>query len=54
MQRAMMGKGASRKIRAPELITEQGDKDEMDEDELDALIAKRGKVKDKSEYYIYI
>lgn len=49
MQRALMGKGASKKIRGPERIESADDRDdEMDEDERDAMIAKRIKEKPKS------
>lgn len=44
MQRALMGKGASKKIRAAELIRPEGQEDdELNEDEQDALFGKRRK-----------
>lgn len=50
MQRALMGKGASRKLRGPELIKPEGGSDEeLDEDEQDALFGKKVKVKPKRE-----
>lgn len=39
MQRVLMGKGASQKIRGPERLGD--DDDEMDEDEADSLTSKR-------------
>lgn len=48
MQRALMGKGASRKIRGPELIRPDGEEDdELNEDEQDALFGKRRKIPSK-------
>ena len=48
MQRALMGKGASKKIRAAELIKPDGaEDDELTEDEQDALFGKRRKVQPK-------
>jgi U3 small nucleolar RNA-associated protein 11 len=48
MQRALMGKGASRKIRGPELIKPDGEEgDELNEDEQDALFGKRRKAPPK-------
>jgi U3 small nucleolar RNA-associated protein 11 len=47
MQRALMGKGASRKIRGPELIKLDGEDDELNEDEQDALFGKRRKAPQK-------
>lgn len=48
MQRALMGKGASRKIRGAELIKPDGQPDdELNEDEQDALFGQRRKVKPK-------
>ncbi|KAG8858802.1 hypothetical protein FRB91_009303 [Serendipita sp. 411] len=48
MQRILMGKGASKKIHGPQLVkSDQPDMDEMDEDERDAMMAKRIKEKPK-------
>jgi hypothetical protein len=47
MQRALMGKGASRKIRGPELIKPDGEDGELNEDEQDALFGKRRKAPQK-------
>ena len=45
MQRVLMGKGASKKIRGPQRIeSEDTHGEDMDEDEQDAMIAKRIKV----------
>jgi hypothetical protein len=47
-----MGKGASRKLRGPELIKPEGGSDEeLDEDEQDALFGKKVKVKPKREFH---
>jgi hypothetical protein len=42
-----MGKGASRKICGPELIKLDGEDDELNEDEQDALFGKRRKAPPK-------
>ncbi|PVG01995.1 small-subunit processome [Serendipita vermifera] len=48
MQRILMGKGASRKIRGPELIQTDGQPDdELNEDEQDALFGKKRKIQPK-------
>lgn len=52
MQRALMGKGASRKLHGPELIKPDGQADdELDEDEQDALFGQRRKIKPKCELF---